>query len=220
MQRIILFLLCGLLLVTAGVSALPLETGDTYQIGDTITIRGDTNFNTDNNVLVEIFPASFGPASKYDSSMSGGGAVIVPVTQNETGYTWSAHLNSEGWSPDQYMVRVEVLGKEFRETGIITLTNDQIQIADRVIPEVTQVIQTIKSEDTPENRTRNLTATTTEQQAFSNLPKPSTIESSEQAIIPESTSLPAPVPTAKSPLSLIIVCGSLLVITGLWSQKK
>jgi len=122
MKRPIVLILLITLLCAGGGSADSLVTGGPYELGDQIQIRGDTNYNTDNKVLVEIFPASFGPTAKYESSMIGGGSAVVPVTQNEKGgFEWSSTMSSAGWDADRYMVRVEVIGKDFRETAFFDL---------------------------------------------------------------------------------------------------
>ena len=48
---------------------------------------------------------------------------MVPVVKGESGlYSWSANMSTAGWTPDQYMVRTEVIGKDLIETSVITLT--------------------------------------------------------------------------------------------------
>jgi hypothetical protein len=116
-----LIVACFLLVATASAAG-SLVTGGPYARGEEIKIHGDTNYNTDNQVLVEVFPASFGPKAKYEPSMTGGSSRVVPVIRTETGgYAWAAGMNSSDWSPDQYMVRVEVIGKDYRETALFSL---------------------------------------------------------------------------------------------------
>ena len=123
MKQIILILFIGILFCTIPGGAESLSIGGPYTSGDMITISGETNFNTDNQVLVEVYPASFGPTRKYEPSMTGGGSKVVPVLQTgQDRYNWSANMSSTGWKPDQYMVRVEVIGKDYRETGLLSLT--------------------------------------------------------------------------------------------------
>lgn len=122
MKKVLISVILVILTLVLPLSADSLNIGGPYTIGDQITISGETNFNTDNKVLVEVYPASFGPTKKYDPTMSGGNSTVVPVLKDEAGiYSWSATMNSAGWSPDQYMVRAEVIGKDFIETSIITL---------------------------------------------------------------------------------------------------
>ena len=93
-----------------------------YYKGEDILIGGYTNYNTDNSVLVQVWPASFGPKGKYEPEMSGGGSVIVPViTENATLNKWVTNFSSENWTPDTYMVLAEVIGKNYSETDIFTL---------------------------------------------------------------------------------------------------
>jgi hypothetical protein len=93
-----------------------------YYKGEEILIGGYTNYNTDNSVLVQVWPASFGPRGKYEPEMSGGGSVIVPVIKdNATLNKWVANFSPENWTPDTYMVLAEVIGKNYSETDIFTL---------------------------------------------------------------------------------------------------
>ncbi|PWR74127.1 hypothetical protein [Methanospirillum lacunae] len=122
MNKVLTSVVLVILALVLPMNADSLNIGGPYTIGDQITISGETNFNTDNKVLVEVYPASFGPTKKYDPTMSGGNSTVVPVVKDETGtFFWSANMSSAGWSPDQYMVRAEVIGKDFIETSIITL---------------------------------------------------------------------------------------------------
>ncbi|PKL60574.1 MAG: hypothetical protein CVV33_01970 [Methanomicrobiales archaeon HGW-Methanomicrobiales-4] len=119
-------LILSLALLSFPIGAETLSTGGPYTVGETITIQGETNFNTDNKVLVEIYPSSFGPTSKYEPSMTGGGSMVIPVVMNGSGlFSWTANISSAGWKPEQYMVRVEVIGKDYRETALVSLTENQ-----------------------------------------------------------------------------------------------
>lgn len=123
MRQFLQILLISILIFTIPIGAESFVTGGPYTIGDAITVSGITNLNTDNRFLVEIFSASFGPTGKYDTSMTGGGSIIVPVNRSENGtFFWNSTFNSTGWEPDQYMIRVEAIGKDYRETGYVNLT--------------------------------------------------------------------------------------------------
>ncbi|HOJ97247.1 MAG TPA: hypothetical protein PK024_10485 [Methanospirillum sp.] len=94
--------------------------------GEPVVIEGTTNFNTDNSIHIDIWPASFGPKAKYEPSMSGGGSGVVPVKRgNNSEYIWNGTFDSQGWSPDTYMVRAEVIGKGYVETAVFDLVTDQ-----------------------------------------------------------------------------------------------
>jgi len=115
-------------LIIVGYSFADFSINSLYLAGDEITIQGITNFNTDNSVLVEVWPASFGPKGKYEKSMNGGGSQVVPVIfGNNSQYTWSATFSSSTWGPDTYMVRAEVIGKDFAETSTFQLIDGTIQ---------------------------------------------------------------------------------------------
>lgn len=116
------FLFLVFFLLITGISIADFTINPEYFTGDAITIQGITNFNTDNSVLIEVWPASFGPKGKYESSMTGGGSLVVPVIQgNDSSYTWNATFNSAEWGPDSYMVRAEIIGKNYAETRTFTL---------------------------------------------------------------------------------------------------
>ncbi|MDD1730316.1 MAG: hypothetical protein LUQ50_14775, partial [Methanospirillum sp.] len=122
MNRILVITLILTWIFVGYANAETLNPGGPYMVGDLISIHGDTNYNTDNRILIEVYPASFGPTKKYEPSMTGGASMVVPVvTGREGGYSWSVNVSSENWVPDQYMVRAEIIGKDYRESAIITL---------------------------------------------------------------------------------------------------
>ncbi len=123
MNRVFIQVILIVFVLVFPVYADSMNTGGPYSAGEEIVISGETNFNTDNKVLVEVYPASFGPTSKFEPTMTGGGSTVVPVTKGDDGlYSWSANMSSVNWSPDEYMVRAEVIGKDFIETSVITVT--------------------------------------------------------------------------------------------------
>ena len=155
---IFIFLLSTISCGTADFSFSPIHT-----IGDDIVIEGFTNFNADNTVLVEVWPASFGPKGKYESSMTGGGSVMVPVTQgNDSAYKWSAVFESAEWEPGMYMIRAEVIGKDYAETGTFSLSegipvdsigdselaiSNESEKHDIITPVITPLSETNRSEN-------------------------------------------------------------------------
>lgn len=162
-----------------------------YIAGEPVVIEGTTNFNTDNSVHIDIWPASFGPIGKYEPSMSGGGAVVVPVKQgNNSEYYWNGTFDSQGWSPDTYMVRAEVIGKGYVETAVFDLVTEQ----------PTGQMTTIPTATTPAvNQTETVPEVT-----------PVTPKVVETEIIIETT----PVQTQKSSLSGITIVLSLCILMG------
>jgi hypothetical protein len=123
MKQILTGIICILLSMGVVVGAEPASVGDQFMVGDMITIHGSTNYNSENNILVEVYPASFGPTKKYEPTMTGGGASVVPVISSEQGKNnWSANMTTANWTPDEYIVRIEVIGKNFQENGRFMLT--------------------------------------------------------------------------------------------------
>lgn len=177
-------------------------------MGDTIIIQGETNFNTDNQVMVEIYPASFGPTKKYEPSMTGGSSIVVPVRVGGNGvYFWAANFSSEGWKPDQYMVRAEIIGKDYQETSLLTLS-DQISSPK---PNTSNDINLSKN-----SLISSPPATGTPVQVPSL--NDSILPQSEQEVI---TSVPTtlPVPTQKSPFPAgALLCA--LIIGGVLTRLK
>lgn len=150
-----------LTLITVFISTVSadIQVESSYTTGDLIGIAGTTNFNTDNSVLIEIWPASFGPKGKYEPSMAGGGSVVVPVQSRENlDYHWNGSFDSSGWAPDTYMVRAEIIGKGYVETAMFDLmeksevettpADNEVQ-SDINQTEITPVITPVIPEETP-----------------------------------------------------------------------
>ncbi|WP_373838494.1 hypothetical protein [Methanospirillum sp.] len=171
-----------------------IQVNSAYYIGEEIIISGDTNFNTDNSVLIEIWPISFGPKSKYDLFMEGGGSVAVPVLKMEnSNYHWIATFDSTDWMPDTYMIRAEIIGKGYIETTTFDLVEKKAEIPAALIPTLvpSEISQTQKE-------------TTI-----------SPVETEEVQV--EKTSEPIPLPTQKSSLNGMIILISLCLLVILLS---
>lgn len=171
-----------------------IQVNSAYYIGEEIIISGDTNFNTDNSVLIEIWPISFGPKSKYDLFMEGGGSVVVPVLKMEnSNYHWIATFDSTDWMPDTYMIRAEIIGKGYIETTTFDLVEKKAEIPAALIPTLvpSEISQTQKE-------------TTI-----------SPVETEEVQV--EKTSEPIPLPTQKSSLNGMIILISLCLLVILLS---
>lgn len=162
-----------------------------YTSGETILLSGTTIYNTDNRILINVFPASFGPKSKYEPAMTGGASVIVPVLKGSDGvYFWECNLASAGWVPDMYMVTLEVVGKGYRESAVFTLTEH-----------MEKAVTLVSKEKEPESVT---TSNKTE------VPKLQT----QVTLTPITEKVPlTPEPTQKSPIIPLIII-SALVIAG------
>jgi hypothetical protein len=112
-----------LLFLITPISALEILPAGEIYVNDEITVRGLTNYNEENNILVEVFPASFWPTNKYNSTIMGGTSGIVPVLKitNSSMNTWSFTFSTVEWDPDLYMIRTEVLGKKSVQTETFEL---------------------------------------------------------------------------------------------------
>jgi len=119
---IALISLCTFLILTGLFCYADIMVEPAYSVGEDLVIGGNTNYNTDNSVLVEVWPSSFGPKGKFESTMPGGGSVVVPVTsQGDSVYSWSAIFTTIDWVPDRYMVRAEIIGKDYADTTMFDL---------------------------------------------------------------------------------------------------
>ena len=171
-----------------------IQVNSAYYIGEEIIISGDTNFNTDNSVLIEIWPISFGPKSKYDLFMEGGGSVEVPVLKMEnSNYHWIATFDSTDWMPDTYMIRAEIIGKYYIETTTFDLVEKKAEIPAALMPTQvpSEIIQTQKETII------------------------SPVETEEVQV--EKTSESIPLPTQKSSLNGMIIVISLCLLVILLS---
>ena len=157
-----------------------ISVNSVYYEGEKITIRGMTNYNTDNSILIEIWPASFGPKSKYEPSMTGGGSAVVPVLKgNYSDYVWYGSFDSAGWIPDEYMVRAEVIGKGYVETNLFELALEKEVPLVTTEPTMVPVITTIQT---------------------TNISQETQMEQEKRDIIGSTQG--TPVPTQKSPLDI------------------
>lgn len=135
--------LCILAISTSLICCADIMVEPVSSVGDDLVIGGNTNFNTDNSVLVEVWPSSFGPRKKFESTMSGGGSAVVPVTsQGDSVYSWTVTFKTSDWSPDRYMIRAEIIGKDFSDTTMFDLVwpEDEISIEKEPIVEEPVVI--------------------------------------------------------------------------------
>lgn len=207
-QFVLIMIISSLLLIAPG-GAETLVTGGPYISGDVINIRGDTNFNTENQVLVEIYPASFGPTSKFDPAMTGGGAAVVPVFQTGTGtFGWTVNMSSTGWNPDEYIVRIEVIGKDFRESGLLTLT--EMKSGDR---NGTGTINQIADPGAGVNNPGTIEQPVNDGMIHQELKE----EMTPDTMLPTLSETTAPQPTQKSPVTfgtILVSLVSLCLIRG------
>ncbi len=122
--------------------------------GTDFSVSGMTNFNTDNKVLIEVFPASFGPAGKFDSSMTGGSSQVVPVRKDDSGrFFWNGTFSTDRWGEDTYMVRVEVIGKDYRETRVFSLISSESASGQEPVPTQKETPKVVQTQETAQQTT-------------------------------------------------------------------
>lgn len=159
----IIFLSCLIIGIIPGIYA-DISIPGVIETGDELCISGSTNYNTDNQVSIEVFPLSFGPTAKYDSAIMGGASGIVPVTGTDGNYQWSANFSTATWSPDEYMVRVEIIGKPYTETTTFSVVEKNPREspiptidADSNLPLLTETQTVAQTESPTETVTETIT---------------------------------------------------------------
>ena len=143
--------------------------------------------------------------------MSGGISQIIPVIRkNSDSFGWEANVSSTGWNPDQYIVRVEIIGKDYRESSVLVLEGKTEKVpapADSLNSSVNSSaanISLIKPEMTD-------SAAPSTPDIVSQKPTESTTENKN---VPTST------PTQKSPVSPGIIIGAIFSILLVQNSRK
>mgnify|MGYP000890617080 FL=1 len=87
----------------------PFRPQGVFRAGDRIHLNGTTILSPGNHILVEVTPVSFGPTRKSDPVAVSGSAGVVAVLAGERGLpnTWSYLIDTRGWEPDEYLVKVQ-----------------------------------------------------------------------------------------------------------------
>jgi hypothetical protein len=97
-------------------------------IPDIITVFSLTNYNTENQVIVEISPAEFEPRSKNMPPTIGGAIAKVDVEEGDYGNYWSMAANTTDWQTGMYLVQASFVGKDHVESKLITLEPCEITL--------------------------------------------------------------------------------------------
>lgn len=84
-------------------------SGGEFWAGDRILLAGTTNLSPGNHLLVEVIPVSFGPTRKGEQVAVSGSSGVVEVVAGKNGLpnAWSFTIDTRGWEPDEYLVRVQ-----------------------------------------------------------------------------------------------------------------
>jgi len=86
---------------------IPCGSIGTISIGEVVTISGTTNLAAGGRLLIEVTPASFGPADKTGAADFSGKSGTVTVREGPDGNTWSMDIDTTGWTADTYIVTIE-----------------------------------------------------------------------------------------------------------------
>ena len=88
---------------------LPFLPGGEFRAGDRMLLAGTTNLSPGNHLLVEVIPVSFGPTRKGEQGAVSGSSCVVEVVAGKNGLpnAWSFTIDTRGWEPDEYLVRVQ-----------------------------------------------------------------------------------------------------------------
>lgn len=104
----------------------------TQTVGSVFTLEGKTNIAAGHKMLVEVMPMSGNPLDKFDTWAESGVIIDTPVIPGSTEYNvWSVEVDTTGWTPDKYIIRVSCINidaadeEEFLLTAI-TPTNLKI----------------------------------------------------------------------------------------------
>lgn len=211
MKRIVVLIFFSFIFAALPCGAESLHIGGPYSVGDVITIQGETNFNTDNKVLLEIYPASFGPTKKYEPSMSGGISQIIPVIKKGyDSFGWEANVSSTGWNPDQYIVRVEVIGKDYRESSVLILEGKAENIPVPADSRNSSINSSAANISLIKPEVKDTAASST----------PDIISQNPSEIATENKNIPTPTPAQKSPISPGIIIGAICSILLVQNSRK
>jgi hypothetical protein len=100
-----------------------------HTVGDRFTISGSTNLAVDDDLLVEIYSASFRPTTKVQSGEFSGATGIVNVQPGTGRYNrWSFPVDTSAWRPDEYIVTVSAVLQDIKGSETFTVTEKKTPV--------------------------------------------------------------------------------------------
>jgi hypothetical protein len=98
-----------------------------HAVGDRFTIGGSTNLAVDDDLLVEIYSASFRPTTKVQSGEFSGTTGIVNVQPGTGRYNrWSFDVDTATWKPDEYIVTVAAVLQDVKGSATFSVTEKKV----------------------------------------------------------------------------------------------
>jgi hypothetical protein len=121
-----------------------------HAVGDRFTIGGSTNLAVDDDLLVEIYSASFRPTTKVQSGEFSGTTGIVNVQPGTGRYNrWSFDVDTATWKPDEYIVTVAAVLQDVKGSATFSVTEKKVSsptvpatVAMTTLPPATTVTTT------------------------------------------------------------------------------
>jgi len=93
----------------------------TISIGEVVTLSGTANLAAGDRVLIDVIPASFGPADKTEAREFSGTSGMVTVENGADARTWSMDIDTTGWTADTCIVTIESVDTGASSTTRFTL---------------------------------------------------------------------------------------------------
>ena len=121
----------------------------THVVNSDFTITGTTNLNSDNDLIITVSSASFGPTEKQVSAESSGTSGNAIVTQSENYNVWSFDVNTIGWTADEYIVTVESLVSSTMQSSTFELTSASPTPIATPVPISTPVPTPVPTQEIP-----------------------------------------------------------------------
>ena len=121
----------------------------THVVNSDFTITGTTNLNSDNDLIITVSSASFGPTEKQVSAESSGTSGNAIVTQSENYNVWSFDVNTVDWSADEYIVTVESLVSSTMQSSTFELTSASPTPSATPVPISTPVPTPVPTQEIP-----------------------------------------------------------------------
>ena len=104
-------------------------------VGDKFTISGTTNLAVDDELLVEIYSAAFGPTSKETSGEFSGVSGTAKVVKGTEGFnTWSFPVDTTTFKPDEYITQVSAIGLQSAQDVTATTNFNVVEFVPTTVP--------------------------------------------------------------------------------------
>lgn len=100
----------------------PINPIGDHIVGDKFTISGNTNLAVGDDLSVTVTSSSFIPTSKTQSGEFSGASGVVKVVPGAGSLNqWSLDVDTSAWKPDEYIVTVEGITINVRESATFNL---------------------------------------------------------------------------------------------------